>query len=109
LNRYNGKLNRYNAPQESETEMTMMSLDAPPSRGLLSATEPVRVDRPARVTRSDLRLLAIVATGSPLNVVAERVGVSDRTVRRHIRRICDVLDVSTPIEAVAWAARRRLI
>lgn len=62
-----------------------------------------------RIGRQELRLLAIMASGVPLHSIARRIGVSDRTVRRRIRRVCDALDVHTPIEAVAWAARRRLI
>lgn len=59
--------------------------------------------------RHEVRLLATLATGVTVPVVAERLGISDRTVRRHIRRICSGLGVNTPIEAVAWAARRRII
>lgn len=81
--------------------MTTMSLSPYPP--------PAVQQRPARMSRNDVHLLAILATGIPVNAVADRIGVSDRTVRRRMRRICDVLDVSTPIEAVAWAARRRLI
>ena len=65
--------------------------------------------RQPRLSRDDLRLLGIIATGIPLMSVAERSGISDRTVRRRMRVICDVLGVKTPIEAVAWAARFRLI
>lgn len=61
------------------------------------------------IGRQDLRLLAVIASGVPLNSVANRIGVSDRTVRRRVRRVCDVLEVRTPIEAVVWAARRGLI
>lgn len=69
-----------------------------------------RINRPeAKVHAQDLRLLAIVASGIPLNAVAGRMGVSDRTVRRRMRRVCELIEVGTPIEAVAWAARRRLI
>lgn len=61
------------------------------------------------IGRQDMRLLGIIASGVPLSAIASRIGVSDRTVRRRIRRVCDTIDVQTPIEAVAWAARRQLI
>jgi DNA-binding NarL/FixJ family response regulator len=54
-------------------------------------------------------LLSALATGAPITAVASRLGVSERTIRRRIRLVCGQIDVSTPIEAVAWAARRLLI
>jgi DNA-binding NarL/FixJ family response regulator len=57
----------------------------------------------------DLRLLRLLATGVPLETVARRYGLSERTVRRRIRAICDRLGVTAPIQAVVWAARRGLL
>lgn len=62
-----------------------------------------------RLSRDDLRLLGVIATGVPINSVAFRLGRSDRTVRRRVRVICETLGVRTMIEAVVWAARRGLI
>lgn len=67
-----------------------------------------RPQEPA-VSRDDLALLALLATGMPAPRVARTLEVSDRTIRRRVRSICDAIGVDTPIEAVAWAARRRLI
>lgn len=41
--------------------------------------------------------------------VARRMEMSDRTLRRKVRSICDRVDVQTPIEAVVWAVRRSII
>jgi DNA-binding NarL/FixJ family response regulator len=57
----------------------------------------------------DVRLLELVAQGLPLEAVARRLGVSERTLRRRIRAICDRLGVPAAITAVAWAARRGLL
>ncbi|MEU0154000.1 helix-turn-helix domain-containing protein [Micromonospora fulviviridis] len=57
----------------------------------------------------DLRLLRLLATGVPLETVARRSGMSERTVRRRIRAICDRLGVTAPIQAVVWAARRGML
>jgi DNA-binding NarL/FixJ family response regulator len=62
-----------------------------------------------RLRARELRLLAVVATGAPMTAVAQVLGISDRTVRRRIRLLCEEIGVSTPIEAVVWAARQRLI
>ncbi|MEU4779117.1 LuxR C-terminal-related transcriptional regulator [Micromonospora sp. NPDC023633] len=57
----------------------------------------------------DLRLLRLLATGAPLETVARRSAMSERTVRRRIRAICDRLGVTAPIQAVVWAARRGML
>lgn len=57
----------------------------------------------------DLRLLRLLATGVPLETVARRSGMSERTVRRRIRAICDRLGVTAPIQAVVWAVRRGML
>lgn len=73
--------------------------------------DPRGVDRDIsrRLRWEEIRLLATLASGAPLPVVADRLGLSERTVRRHVRNLCDELGVRTSIEAVVWAARRRLI
>ncbi|MET8353845.1 MULTISPECIES: helix-turn-helix domain-containing protein [unclassified Micromonospora] len=58
---------------------------------------------------ADLRLLRLLATGLPLETVARRSGLSERTVRRRIRAICDRLGVTAPIQAVVWAVRRGML
>lgn len=63
----------------------------------------------SRLDEEEIRALACVAKGMTLDTIARRLDVSDRTVRRRIRALCDKLDVTTPIEAVVWAARRKLI
>jgi len=57
----------------------------------------------------DVLLLQQVATGAQAEVIARRLGVSERTVRRRVRRICERLELGTAVEAVAWAARRGLV
>ena len=57
----------------------------------------------------DIALLALLASGLATETVARRLGLSERTVRRRTRLICDRLGVTTTVEAVAWAARRHLV
>ncbi|MFC4471888.1 helix-turn-helix domain-containing protein [Streptomyces xiangluensis] len=56
-----------------------------------------------------LRILQLVSEGCTMAQVARRMDISDRTLRRKLRSICDRVDVETPIEAVVWAVRRRII
>jgi DNA-binding NarL/FixJ family response regulator len=76
-----------------------------PMRAALESTSA----QPRRLRNRELLLLSALATGAPITAVATHLGVSDRTIRRRIRLVCAEIGVSTPIEAVAWAARRRLI
>lgn len=62
-----------------------------------------------RLSGDDVRILAGLATGRGPEAVARDLGISERTLRRRLRGVCDTLEVKTPIEAVIWAVRRGLI
>ncbi|MDQ7909034.1 LuxR C-terminal-related transcriptional regulator [Phytohabitans sp. ZYX-F-186] len=64
--------------------------------------------RPA-LDNEDLTLLRLIAEGLPIESVARRVDMSERTVRRRTRAICDRLGVPAPISAVVWAVRHGLL
>jgi len=66
------------------------------------------VNSPA-LDKDDLELLGLLADGLPVELVAKRMNLSARTVRRRARSICDRLDLDAPIQAVVWAARRGLL
>ena len=61
------------------------------------------------LTDDDLAVLRLLGRGLTTDAIARELGVSERTLRRRVRLICDRLGVKTPIEAVVWAARNRLI
>jgi DNA-binding NarL/FixJ family response regulator len=61
------------------------------------------------LSKDELILLALLSRGLSTDRVARRLGLSERTVRRRMRAICDQLEVATPVEAVVWAARRQLV
>ena len=81
---------------------------------LVAESRPVFRSAPAlpngcKLRARELRLLSALATGAPITAIAQVLGVSDRTIRRRIRLVCEEIGVSTSIEAVVWAARHRLI
>jgi DNA-binding NarL/FixJ family response regulator len=61
------------------------------------------------LSRQEVALLGLLAQGLPLDAIARRLRVSERTVRRRTRDICDRLGVGAPIQAVVWAARRGIL
>ena len=61
------------------------------------------------LSREDVVLLSLLAQGLPLDSIARRLRMSERTIRRRTRDICDRLGVGAPIQAVVWAARRGIL
>ncbi|PXY17916.1 helix-turn-helix transcriptional regulator [Prauserella sp. PE36] len=61
------------------------------------------------LSRDELTLLRLLASGLPIEAIARRLQLSERTIRRRLRAMCDQLGFRTPIEAVVWAARQGLV
>ncbi|MFF4804454.1 LuxR C-terminal-related transcriptional regulator [Streptomyces sp. NPDC001351] len=61
------------------------------------------------MTDSERELLRLLAEGLPPDIIARRMFISARTLRRHIRALCDRVGVQTAIQAVAWAARHQVL
>jgi len=60
------------------------------------------------LTEREIEILRLLARGSTNGAVAEALLVSERTVRFHVKNICDKLGVATRAEAIAWAERHGL-
>lgn len=63
----------------------------------------------ARLTDEERQMLALISEGHQMSVVARKLFVSERTLRRWVRNVCDKLGVESPVSAVAMAARHGLI
>lgn len=57
----------------------------------------------------DVEILRLLSRGQTTDVIARRVDVSERTVRRRLRAIADGMGVDSSIEAVVHAVRAGLI
>ncbi len=79
---------------------------------LASAVMPAR-DResapPEELTPRELEVLQLLAEGLPNKQVAQRLGVSEHTVKFHVNAILSKLDAHSRTEAVTRAARLGLI
>jgi DNA-binding NarL/FixJ family response regulator len=61
------------------------------------------------LSAEERELLRLLSEGTSADVIGRRLGLSDRTVRRRLRSVCDRVGVDSPIEAVVWAVRHRQI
>lgn len=70
---------------------------------------PVRTARPAGLTRREVEVLALVATGRTNRQIAADLVISDKTVARHMSNIFAKLGVSSRSAATAYAYEHDLV
>ena len=63
----------------------------------------------AGLTSRELEVLRLVATGRTNRAIAEELGLSEKTVARHLSNIFNKLDVSSRAGATAYAFEHRLV
>jgi DNA-binding CsgD family transcriptional regulator len=75
-----------------------------------------RLEAPARaeptgdvLTRRELEILRMIATGVSTKATADKLHVSPATVRNHVQNILGKLGAHSRLEAVAVATRQRLL
>lgn len=62
----------------------------------------------ARLTDRELQVLALVAEGKTNKEIAEKVFLSEKTVRNYVSSILDKLNLSTRSEAAAYAVKHKI-
>jgi DNA-binding NarL/FixJ family response regulator len=69
-----------------------------------------RHQRPSapQLTEREQEILALIAQGAPNKVIAHRLQIAEKTVKNHISRIFQTLDVTDRTQAALWAARNGL-
>jgi PAS domain S-box-containing protein len=76
----------------------------------LTAPAPADDRAPAStLTRRELEILRVMATGANTRVAAEKLHVSPSTIRNHAQNIFGKLNVHSRLEAVAYAMTHRLL
>jgi PAS domain S-box-containing protein len=76
--------------------------------GVQSAVRSEVVPPPA-LTRRQVEILRLIASGANTRAIAERLLVSPTTVRNHVQNILEKLGVHSRLEAAAYVARHRLL
>jgi HD-GYP domain-containing protein (c-di-GMP phosphodiesterase class II)/DNA-binding CsgD family transcriptional regulator len=70
---------------------------------------PARHEWPAGLTDREVEVLRLLATGASRRDMAERLSVSEHTIRHHLEHIYTKLDVRTRVEATLFALEHNLI
>jgi DNA-binding CsgD family transcriptional regulator len=89
----------------------MVQLGAAPDVALVDAMSAPRAAAAGAhgLSRRELEVLRLVASGKTNKVIGRELFVSEKTVDRHVSNIFDKLDVTSRAAATAWAFRHGLI
>ncbi len=74
-----------------------------------SLAKDVPSDHARGLTRRELQVLRLVATGKTNKAVAAELSLSEKTIDRHVSNIFNKLDVSSRVAATAYAYEHKLI
>ena len=66
-------------------------------------------ESPPELSRRELEVLRWLATGATNAQIAQRLAISEHTVRNHVHSVMRKLGVATRTDAVATALRRGLV
>jgi DNA-binding NarL/FixJ family response regulator len=58
-----------------------------------------------QLTEREQEILALIAQGAANKVIAQRLQIAEKTVKNHVSRIFQTLDVTDRTQAALWAAR----
>lgn len=64
---------------------------------------------PSGLSPRELQVLSLLANGASNRSIATELGISERTVERHVSNIFDKLAVASRTEAAAYALRNGLV
>jgi len=64
---------------------------------------------PGGLTARERQVLTLIASGRTNRAIARELGISEKTVARHVSNIFDKLDLSSRTAATAYAFRHRLV
>ncbi len=72
-------------------------------------TEPNAGDAAVALDDEELAIVRLLAEGLVLDVIARRLSLSERTLRRRLRALCDRVGVDSPVQVLVLAVRQGLL
>jgi DNA-binding NarL/FixJ family response regulator len=63
---------------------------------------------PGELTARELDVLVLLAEGMPNKVIAQRLGIAEKTVKAHVTHVFHALDVTDRTQAALWVERHGL-
>jgi DNA-binding NarL/FixJ family response regulator len=66
------------------------------------------VHEPSELTTRELDVLILLGEGLPNKVIAQRLGISEKTVKAHVTHIFEALGVTDRTQAALWVGRHGL-
>jgi DNA-binding NarL/FixJ family response regulator len=69
----------------------------------------VALEEGLRLTTRELAVLGLLAAGKSNREIADALGISDSTVKIHVRHVFAKLEVTSRTKAIVTAARWRLV
>lgn len=71
--------------------------------------QPAKAPRSAALTERERAIISLICEGLPNKRIADRLAISEITVRHHLTSIFDKLDVTNRLELVIYAYRHNLV
>lgn len=93
----------------SERSIAVIAATSLPVRSSPSNTDEPRSFAPPRITQRQLQCLAWVQEGKSATDIGIILGLSGRTVEKHLAKLCGHLGVKTRVQAVVVARELSLI
>ena len=104
LRRYEAHAQRFEQHAESRRRRGLVVLDDEPQPESMAPARPV-----GRITGTELRILELVAQGLTDKQIAEHEGLSEFTVKSHVRSLFRKLPAKNRPHAVATAVRNGVL
>ena len=92
-----------------DADAILIAHGVPPSRDALRRTSRPDIEYDEALTPREIQVLELLAEGLPNKLIAERLQISDQTVKFHVASISGKLGAANRTDAVRRAVRRGLI
>lgn len=97
------------APWQSSHLKTILDACTISEKGLVGSTRRLEEDRNTQLTRREVEILRLMATGKRYDEIAKKTFVSLETVKTHVKHIFEKLDVNSRAQAVRRGQDLRIL